>query len=94
MYSFFAEAQRIAAEEYVPSSEDILHVAEKGIMETDFKMHQQSIRVIQVYGQESEPRKWIHLFEGVTSIIFYVPLSDYNKRAAGRGVEVCLFLCS
>jgi guanine nucleotide-binding protein subunit alpha len=59
-------------------------------METYFQMGQQSIRVLQVYGQECERRKWIHLFQGVTSIIFYASLSDYNKTAAGQVVEVCV----
>ena len=49
-------------------------------METYFKMGQLPIRVSQVYGQECELRKWIHLFEGVTSIIFFASLSDYNER--------------
>lgn len=31
-----------------------------------------------VGGQRSERKKWIHCFEGVTSIIFCVALSDYD----------------
>ena len=88
--SFFAEAQRVVAEEYVPSTEDILHATERGIMETYFTMDQVSMRVLQVYGQEGEPRKWIHLFEGATSIIFYASLSDYNKWVVDLKVQVCL----
>ena len=53
-------------------------------------MGQQSIRVLQVYGQETERKKWIHLFQDVTCIIFYASLSDYNKSTAGWGVEVCI----
>jgi len=49
---FFAEAQRIVAEDYVPSVEDVLHTAERGILETYFKLGHLSIRVLQVYGQE------------------------------------------
>ncbi|KAH9997005.1 guanine nucleotide binding protein, alpha subunit [Russula vinacea] len=86
---FFTEALRIAAEEYVPSTEDIRHTAEpeRGIMETYFNTDRSSIqplsliRVLQVYGYKT--RKWIHLFEGVTSIIFYVSLSDYDKWVVG-----------
>jgi guanine nucleotide-binding protein G(i) subunit alpha len=94
MYSFFAEAQRIVAEEYVPSTEDILHATERGVMETYFEIGQLSIRISQVYGQECEQRRWIHLFEGVASIIFYASLFDYDEvedeRAVGWGVRVCL----
>jgi hypothetical protein len=60
-------------------------------METYFKMDQLSIRVLQVYGQECEQRKWIHLIEGVTSIIFYASLCDYDKRVVGWNRRVCLF---
>ena len=59
-------------------------------METYFQMGQSSIRVLQVYNQECELRKWIRLFEGVTSIIFYASLSDYDKRVVGRNSRVCL----
>ena len=59
-------------------------------METYFGMGQLSIRVSQVYGQECERRKWIHLFEGVTSIIFYAPLSDYDARVVPWSERVCL----
>lgn len=35
-------------------------------------------RMFDVGGQRSERKKWIHCFEGVTSIIFCVALSDYD----------------
>jgi len=47
--SFFAEAQRIVPEEYVPSIEDILHVSEKGIMKTHFNFGQLTVRVLQIH---------------------------------------------
>ena len=49
-------------------------------MEIYFKVGQLPIRVSQVYGQEGEWRKRMHLFEGVASIIFFASLSDYNER--------------
>jgi guanine nucleotide-binding protein G(i) subunit alpha len=61
-------------------------------METYFNRYRSSIRVLQIYrGQEWEPRKWIHLFEGVTSIIFYASLSDYDKWVVDRDEQVCIF---
>ncbi|XP_046963028.1 G protein alpha q subunit isoform X5 [Vanessa cardui] len=37
------------------------------------------IRMVDVGGQRSERRKWIHCFENVTSIIFLVALSEYDQ---------------
>lgn len=34
--------------------------------------------MVDVGGQRSERRKWIHCFEGVTSIVFCVALSAYD----------------
>jgi guanine nucleotide-binding protein subunit alpha len=82
--SFFAEAQRIAAEDYVPSIEDIGHASEKGVMETHVNVDQLSIRISQVYGQQGCFRKWIHLFEGVTSVMFCASLSDYDEPGVSR----------
>lgn len=82
--SFFAEAQRISAEDYVPSIEDIGHASEKGVMETHFNVDQLSIRISQVYGQQGCFRKWIHLFEGFTSVMFCASLSDYDEPGVSR----------
>lgn len=38
-----------------------------------------SHRMVDVGGQRSERRKWIHCFENVTSIIFLVALSEYDQ---------------
>jgi guanine nucleotide-binding protein subunit alpha len=95
--SFFAEAQRIAAEDYVPSIEDIGHSSEKGIMETLFNVDQLSIRISQVYGQPGHFRKWIPLFEDVTSVMFCACLSDYDEPGVSRRsrrVRVSLFVLS
>lgn len=39
-------------------------------------------RMVDVGGQKSERRKWIHCFEHVTSIMFLVALSEYDQVLA------------
>jgi guanine nucleotide-binding protein G(i) subunit alpha len=87
--SFFAEAQRIVAEDYVPSIEDILHASEKGIVKTHFNCGQLSIRILHVHDQRSDFEKWIHLFEGVTTVIFCVFLAGYDEPS-GVSPQVCV----
>ncbi len=36
-------------------------------------------RMVDVGGQRSERRKWIHCFENVSSIMFLVALSEYDQ---------------
>ena len=90
------QAQRIAAEEYVPSTEDVLRAVEPpatGVTETCFKKGQLSIQICQVHGQQNNRRKWIHLFESVTSIIFCASLSDYDQEVIGEEQVCIFFLC-
>ncbi|KAH9052733.1 G-protein alpha subunit [Lactarius vividus] len=78
---FFAEANRIAASDYLPTTEDILRARVKttGITETRFPMGQLSIHMVDVGGQRSQRNKWIHSFEGITSVVFVTALSEYDQ---------------
>ncbi|KAJ6596622.1 heterotrimeric G protein alpha subunit C [Mycena sp. CBHHK59/15] len=78
---FFASIHRIAAPTYVPSEEDVLRASAKStaITETRFWMGGLSIHMVDVGGQRSERKKWIHCFECVTSIIFCTALSEYDQ---------------
>lgn len=88
--SFFAEAQRITAEDYVPSTADIGHTSETGVTATHFDVDKLSIRMLQVYGQQGHFKKWIHLFEGVTCLMFCASLADYDEPGASRtNQQVC-----
>lgn len=48
--------------------------------------------MVDVGGQRSERRKWIHCFENVTSIIFLVALSEYDQILFESENEVCEFI--
>ena len=47
--------------------------------------------MVDVGGQRSERRKWIHCFEGVTSVLFLVAISEYDQvlSSAETEGEVC-----
>lgn len=49
-------------------------------------------RMVDVGGQRSERRKWIHCFENVTSIIFLVALSEYDQILFESENEVNILL--
>ena len=37
------------------------------------------VRMVDVGGQRSERRKWIHCFDHVTSVMFLVAISEYDQ---------------
>jgi len=79
---FFSEIDRIATPDYIPTVDDILkcRVRTIGINELVFPLkHETNCRLVDVGGQRSERRKWIHCFQGVTSILFFVALSEYDQ---------------
>ena len=41
--------------------------------------HKHPLRMVDVGGQRSERRKWIHCFENVTSVMFLVAISEYDQ---------------
>ncbi|KAF0991182.1 hypothetical protein HZS_7749, partial [Henneguya salminicola] len=80
---------RILKNDCIPTVNDIirLRVPTTGIIEFYFELHSVRFRYIKIYelrmmdvgGQRSERRKWIHCFDNVTSIIFIVSLSEYDQ---------------
>eukprot|EP00731_Ephydatia_muelleri_P027042 Em0018g1142a len=53
-------------------------VKSTGIVEYEFSYKGLHFRVVDVGGQRSERKKWIHCFEDVTAILFFVALSEYD----------------
>jgi len=50
-----------------------------GIQEAEFKFEELEFRMLDVGGQRSERRKWIHCFDSVTAVMFCVALSEYDQ---------------
>ena len=50
------------------------------MQEYTFELSGVTFRMVDVGGQRSERRKWLHSFENVTSLIFLVALSEYDQK--------------
>ncbi|PBK68546.1 heterotrimeric G-protein alpha subunit, GPA2-like protein [Armillaria solidipes] len=78
---FFSDLDRLFDSQYQPTEQDIIHcrVRTTGIKETVFYLRERELTMVDVGGQKSERRKWIHCFQDVTSILFLVSLSGYDQ---------------
>ncbi|THG00349.1 hypothetical protein TEA_022800 [Camellia sinensis var. sinensis] len=82
---FMENLRRLSDVNYVPTKDDVLNarVRTTGVVEIQFspvgenKKSGEVYRLFDVGGQRNERRKWIHLFEGVTAVIFCASISEY-----------------
>jgi len=79
---FFEKIETFIPEDYIPSIEDVLRVRVRstGIEEAEFVFDGMVFKVVDVGGQRSERRKWIHCFSAVTSVLFCASLSGYCQN--------------
>lgn len=91
---FFGDLNRLFDPAYVPSDQDIMHVRVRtiGICETVFHLHDREVLVVDVGGQRSERKKWIHCFEDATSILFVANLNGYDQCLVEDMAEVGCWL--
>ncbi|KAM9385214.1 guanine nucleotide-binding protein subunit alpha-15.1 [Pholidichthys leucotaenia] len=78
---YMSNLDRIARQDYIPTEQDVLRVRfpTTGIHDYSFTIKNVTLRIVDVGGQKSERRKWIHCFENVTSLIFLASLSEYDQ---------------
>lgn len=82
---YLTDLDRITTRSFIPDVQDILRVRvpTTGIIEYPFDISHQFnkiiFRMVDVGGQRSERRKWIHCFENVKTIIFLAALSEYDQ---------------
>jgi len=79
---YFENIDRLAARDYVPTEQDVLRSRAKttGIIETEFVLEKIKFKMVDVGGQRSERKKWMHCFQDVTAVIFCVALSEYDLK--------------
>ncbi|CAN0311834.1 unnamed protein product, partial [Discosporangium mesarthrocarpum] len=78
---YLSEARRLAREDYHPTEEDMIMTRTRttGIVVTEFSEGPYEYSLVDVGGQRSERRKWMHCFDDVKAIIFLVGLSGYHQ---------------
>lgn len=78
---FLDDISRTFAPEYVPNEQDMLRSrkATKCIVETEFWIKNFKFRMFDVGGQRGQRKKWIHLFDQASAIMFITSLSEYDQ---------------
>lgn len=78
---YFKSINRMFEPQWLPDDQDMLHARLRttGITETLFELRELTFRMMDVGGQRSERKKWIHCFEGVQCLLFMAALSGYDQ---------------
>lgn len=86
---FFPKIDEIFSENYSPSDSDILasRVKTTGIIES---MTSEGWTVFDVGGSKMEQKKWVHLYEHVTCVIFTVNLAGYDCNFTEDSKSNCM----
>uniref|UniRef100_H2Z9X4 Uncharacterized protein n=1 Tax=Ciona savignyi TaxID=51511 RepID=H2Z9X4_CIOSA len=78
---YLSSLNRISSPTYLPTLQDVLRSRSPtlGITEYLFTIDSFMFGIVDVGGQKTERRKWIHCFENITSIIFLAALSEHIR---------------
>ncbi|VDK36855.1 unnamed protein product [Gongylonema pulchrum] len=78
---FLDSLERITAPNYCPTTQDILQCRFRttGIHEINFIYKKLDFKMVDVGGQRSERRKWIHCFDNVNMVLFVVAMSEFDQ---------------
>jgi len=79
---FWKNAKSISSDDYEPSKDDIIQAKIRtiGIQETHFVYQGIKFMMVDVGGQRSERRKWLHCFNNITAVIFLTAIDDYDGK--------------
>ena len=77
---FFSAVERIADPAYLPTDQDILRARPtiSGNKATILKIGELTYRLCNMSNQWHGRRKWIHHFEGMKAVLFFVDLNMYD----------------
>lgn len=79
---YIKNVHRFVDEAWEPSNEDILRARMRtsGIIETKFEEGGLEFTIVDVGGQRTERRKWLHCFDNVTAVIYLAALDEYDMK--------------
>jgi len=79
---FFEDIERIGAQNYQPTEEDILlvRIQTTGMRTAKFSVDNNNFTIVDVGGQRNERSKWIHQFSVVDAVLFVASLSCYDQN--------------
>lgn len=82
--AYFFDAIDRLVDAFQVEDQDILRarVMTTGVSEIEFAIENCSFRMVDVGGQRSERKKWIHCFQDITAIIFCAAISEYDLYLA------------
>ncbi|XP_063727327.1 uncharacterized protein LOC134854894 [Symsagittifera roscoffensis] len=81
---FIEKVRQLSSMAYMPSTQDIINERSQTralvevMIDVDTRQHRGTFRIIDVGGQRSQRRKWVHAFDNVTAIIWVASLADYD----------------
>ena len=84
---YFQRIEQILDPFYIPNEQDVLRsrVHTTAMVETTFQRGNITYRLIDVGGQRSQRRKWLHCFDDVKAVLFVTSLSEYNMTLIEDG---------
>lgn len=79
---YFQNISKYCQENYKASNQDILlgRIKTTGITETNFDIRGSICKMIDVGGQRSERKKWIHCFDNVSALLFVAAVSEFDEK--------------
>ncbi|CAO3598126.1 unnamed protein product [Absidia cylindrospora] len=78
---FYQQLDTLWDRDYLPSDQDIIRsrVKTTGIADIKFAIGPFMYHLVDVGGQRSERKKWLHYFDNVTAVLFVVAISGYDQ---------------
>lgn len=74
--------ERISDNQYIPNQQDVIMCRLKsvGITDIQFTIGPLKLRLLDVGGMRPERKKWPHVLDGVSMVLFVINLADYDQK--------------